>query len=109
MKTFVFDIDGTICTLTEGRYELAKPIINRINLINKLYEEKNIIILHTARGMGRYKNDPVKARSKFYEFTVKQLSQWGVKYHELFLGKPSGDIYVDDKGVNDENFFNTRN
>jgi hypothetical protein len=23
----------------------------------------------------------------------------------LILGKPSGDIYVDDKGINDENFF----
>jgi len=23
----------------------------------------------------------------------------------LFLGKPSGDIYVDDKGIKDEEFF----
>jgi hypothetical protein len=44
----------------------------------------------------------------FFDFTVKQLNSWGVKYHELHLGKPAGDIYVDDKGVKDEDFFNSR-
>ena len=28
-----------------------------------------------------------------------------LKNLELFLGKPSGDIYVDDKGANDIDFF----
>jgi site-specific DNA-adenine methylase len=26
-------------------------------------------------------------------------------YHELFLGKPSGDYYIDDKGINSDEFF----
>jgi len=30
---------------------------------------------------------------------------WGCKYHQLFLGKPSGDFYIDDKGINDTDFF----
>ena len=37
--------------------------------------------------------------------TTDQLNKWGVKYHALFLGKPAGDIYVDDKGIKDEDFF----
>jgi len=107
--TYVFDIDGTICTLTEGKYENAKPIMERIEIVNKLYDEGNTIIFQTARGMGRYKNSAFKARSEFYELTTKQLNNWGVKYNELFLGKPAGDIYIDDKGIKDEDFFNTRN
>ena len=27
------------------------------------------------------------------------------KYHQLILGKPSGDVYVDDKGIKDGDFF----
>ena len=76
--------------------------------INDLYEQGATIILNTARGMGRYKNNSEKAYESFYKLTVKQLNSWGVKYHQLFLGKPSGDIYIDDKGVNDEDFFDTR-
>ena len=41
---YCFDIDGTICTNTNGDYESAKPIENRINLINDLYEKENEII-----------------------------------------------------------------
>ena len=47
---YCFDIDGTICTNTNGDYESATPIENRINLINDLYEKENEIILFTARG-----------------------------------------------------------
>ena len=106
--TFVFDIDGTICTITNGDYSLAEPLRDRIEAINKLYLEGNTIIFHTARGMGRSNNSQIFANRKFKKFTQKQLDNWGVKYHKLFMGKPSGDIYVDDKGEKDENFFNTK-
>jgi hypothetical protein len=106
--TYVFDIDGTICTNTQGDYNTAQPYIERINTVNKLYDEGNVIVFLTARGMGRTKNCRETARALFYDITKKQLKEWGVKYHELYLGKPSGDIYIDDKGERDENFFNTR-
>jgi histidinol phosphatase-like enzyme len=102
---YVFDIDGTICTSTDGSYELAKPIKGRIDKINKLYDEENEIIFFTARGMGRTKNNIHLAYSYFYDLTMKQLREWGVKYHQLFLGKPAGDIYVDDKAARDKDFF----
>jgi predicted adenine nucleotide alpha hydrolase (AANH) superfamily ATPase len=41
--TYVFDIDGTICSLTEGDYENASPFVDRIKKINKLHEQGNEI------------------------------------------------------------------
>lgn len=107
--TYVFDIDGTICdSLCENKsqdYRDANPFLDRIKLINKLYDEGNTIYMLTARGMGRSKNNQIAAYSMFYEMTLEQLDEWGVKHHGLFLGKPAGDVYVDDKGQSDANFF----
>jgi D-beta-D-heptose 7-phosphate kinase/D-beta-D-heptose 1-phosphate adenosyltransferase len=108
-KTYVFDLDGTLCTNTYGDYNKAKPIKERINIVNDLYNKGNEIIILTARGMGRFKNSKALAMAEFYELTRNQLNEWGVKYNQLFLGKPAGDIYIDDKGEKDEDFFNTGN
>ncbi len=107
--TYVFDIDNTICRhdSTVSLYKDAEPIVERINFINRLYDDGNTIIFQTARGMGRFKNDGQKAIETFYEMTVNQLDEWGVRYHQLFLGKPAGDIYVDDKAMRDIDFFTT--
>ena len=108
INCYVFDIDGTICSNSFGDYENAKPYYNRIEHINKLYDSGSTIIFHTARGMGRTNNDPIESNKLFYDFTAKQLNQWGVKYHKLFLGKPSGDIYIDDKGCLDVEYFEAK-
>lgn len=102
---YVFDIDGTICSLTDGDYEDAVPFVERINIINLLFEQGHSITFYTARGMGRFKNDAISARNEFFDLTKRQLSEWGVKYHHLFMGKPAGDIYIDDKGCNDSMWF----
>ena len=102
---YVFDIDGTICTLSDGKYENSQPIHTRINEINNLYDKGHYIIFYTARGMGRYNNNLYLAHENFYDFTFNQLNNWGVKFHKLILGKPSGDIYIDDKGIKDVDFF----
>jgi len=105
MKTYVLDIDGTICTHTAGEYEKAEPLVKRIEKINNLYDEGSTIIFFTARGMGRAYNDSRVATKMFMDITLEQLKKWEVKYHKLLLGKPAGDIYVDDKGINDVDFF----
>lgn len=104
---YVIDIDGTVCNNTYGKYTEAKPIKNRIEKINKLYDEGHKIIFFTARGMNSLNGDTKKVYEKYFDFTIKQLQSWGVKYHELILGKPSADFYIDDKGVNDEDYFDT--
>tara|TARA_R110000824_G_scaffold76640_1_gene194066 strand:- start:7126 stop:7467 length:342 start_codon:yes stop_codon:yes gene_type:complete len=106
--TYVFDIDGTICTKDDwcdGDYEVSRPFPSRIAKINKLYDEGHTIIFLTARGMGRSKNSRAYAETAFYELTKQQLVDWGAKFHKLFLGKPAGDIYIDDRGMKDSDFF----
>ena len=96
MKTYVIDIDGTICSNTFGRYEDAEPYISRILYINKLFDRGHIIKLFTARGSG--------TGIDWTDLTKKQLSLWGLKYHQLTLGKPEGDIFIDDKAFNSESW-----
>lgn len=103
---YIVDIDGTICTtVSNGKYEESIPITSHIDKINKLYDEGNTIVYLTARGMGRYNDDADTARKMFYDLTTNQLDEWGCKYHKLVLGKPSGDFYIDDKGINSDEFF----
>ncbi len=102
--TYVFDIDGTLCTNTNGDYLKAQPLYDRIEVVNNLAKNNNIV-LYTARGMGRHKNNAQKANEEFYDLTKKQLQEWGVQYDHLFLGKPAGDYYIDDKGIKDAEFF----
>jgi len=108
-KVYVVDIDGTICIngdCSSCKYEGSTPIPERIEKINSLYDEGHTIKYFTARGMGRYNDDAEKARDKFYNLTKMQLDIWGCKYHQLTLGKPSADIYIDDKSITDHDFFN---
>lgn len=89
---FCVDLDGTLCTNTFGEYEKALPIESAIQKVNSLFESDNLIRIFTARGSG--------SGTDLKEFTIKQLSSWGVKYHELILGKPEADFYIDDRGIN---------
>ena len=99
-KTYAFDIDGVVCTTKDSDYSKSLPDKTAIKKINKLYSEGNIIIMFTARYMGRTKNNAKKAEKIGYEQTFQQLISWGLNFHELFMGKPSYDILIDDKAYN---------
>jgi histidinol phosphatase-like enzyme len=108
MKTYVVDIDGTICTQSPDQkpdYSDSEPIQERISVMNDLYDNGDTIIYFTARGMGRSSGNQIASNVIFYERTLNQLSEWGVKFHSLYLGKPAGDVYIDDKGINANDFF----
>jgi ribonucleotide monophosphatase NagD (HAD superfamily) len=89
---YCFDIDGTLCTNTEGDYESARPMAEAIARLNVLFDAKHKIILFTARGS----TTGIDWRAT----TERQMKEWGVRYHELHLGKPTADIYIDDKAIN---------
>ena len=97
-KSYVVDIDGTLCTETGGNYSYATPIDENVALINDLYDTGATIILHTARGMKRFNNDVAAVYASLYSVTAKQLGQWGVKYDKLIMGKPVG-TYVDEDAL----------
>ena len=101
---YVIDIDGTICNNTYGKYEEAVPFLDRIDKINKLHDEGHEIWYFTARGMSK-NPPPSKATIQWYSLTKKQLEEWGCKYDHLYMGKPSAEYYIDDKGISDSDFF----
>jgi len=47
---YCFDIDGTLCTNTEGDYANAQPFYEVIAEVNRLFAEGHRILLYTARG-----------------------------------------------------------
>jgi len=102
---YCFDIDGTLCytpnnELGKADYVNSKPIPYMIEQINRLFVEGHYIIIQTARGQSSGIN--------WTDFTKNQLDEWGIKYHELFpmFCKPTADIFIDDKGVNVEDWKN---
>ena len=99
MKAICFDLDGVLCNQTAGDYESAIPHAEAIQVVNKLYDEGHRIIVFTSRFMGRTNGNIIEAYKLGYEFTRQQLIGWGVKFHDLYLGKPIYDCVVDDRAV----------
>ncbi|MGE4299501.1 MAG: methyltransferase domain-containing protein [Desulfovibrionaceae bacterium] len=89
---YCFDIDGTLCTNTNGAYETAEPFPDMIARVTALYDAGHTIKLFTARG--------TVTGIDWRELTESQMRAWGLKYHELILGKPEADVFVDDKTIN---------
>lgn len=97
---YCFDIDGVICH-TEGLdYGSAVPNPPAIERINALYDEGHTIVLQTARGMGTLNGDVKRVYETWYDLTHEQMTRFGVRFHQLYLGKTHADVYVDDKGQN---------
>jgi len=96
-KVVYIDIDGTICRapIINGVpiYEDSEPIQEAIDNLNREYYDKGEIVVYwTARGTTTNRN--------WFKVTEKQLKSWGVKYHEIRMGKPFYDIFIDDKALN---------
>lgn len=89
--TYCFDIDGTLCDTPATDYAAAVPIIEAVAEVNRLYDRGDRILLFTARG--------TVTGIDWRPLTEEQLKSWGVRYHQLILGKPSADVYVDDRAV----------
>lgn len=91
----IIDLDGTICT-EEKMFSrsLAKPIPKAIESVNSLYEAGHTIIIYTSRIWIEY------------EMTTHWLNFNGVKYHQLVMGKPQGDVWIDDRAINFDTWDN---
>ena len=102
---YCFDLDGTICNTPikddKPAYLDSNPIPFMVEQVNQLFDEGHKIIIMTARGRGSGKN--------WTDWTTKQLDMWGVKYNELepMFHKPTADLFIDDKGINVEEWRKT--
>ena len=94
---YCFDIDGTLCNQVTDNYLMAEPIPGRIQRVNELYKMGHTIKIFTSRGS--------VSGIDWEQKTQSQLESWGLLFHELILGKPHADVYVDDKGVNPDDFI----
>ena len=104
--SFVFDIDDTICNNKNRDYENAEPIKQVIDKINYLYDNGAKITLYTSRGMVSCNGDLEKIIKKNKAILEKWLQKNKVEYDELIFGKPLGDMYIDDKAINVNDFIN---
>lgn len=104
--TYVFDMDGTICTQTEGggAYHRALPRQEVIDRINRLWLDGWEIVIHTARGMKTCNGNGQLAEQAFRPVTEIWLKENRVMYDRLIFGKPAADKYVDDKAENVRDF-----
>ena len=92
------DIDHTICeTDASLDYEAAIPWQESIDKVNQLYDDGHTIVYWTARGSG--------SGLDWREVTEKQFKKWGVKYHKLILKKPLYNVFIDDRNINTDDFF----
>ena len=73
------------------------PIQKELKKINTLYEEGHTIVYWTARG--------TVSQQKWFQITLQQLIDWKCKFHELKMGKPAYDLFIDDKNINSEMYF----
>lgn len=79
-KVILVDIDGTVCEDIKNEdshlYSTAKLYPDSLDIINKWYDNGNIITFFTAR------------EEKDREVTEKWLNSNGFKYHGLIMNKP---------------------
>jgi hypothetical protein len=106
---YVIDLDNTLCHTPETRtedgqfleyhYDECVPYQDRIAQVNQLYDAGHTIVIDTARG--------ASTGLDWLEFTARQLAEWGLRYHRLRVGlKAGGDLYIDDRAMRPEEFFN---
>lgn len=102
-KVYLIDIDGTICDDIKNEdshlYPSAKPYKNAKEILNKWYDEGNVITFFTAR------------ESKDRDVTEKWLNENGFKYNGLIMDKPrikEGQTYhwIDNKPVKATTYLN---
>lgn len=99
-KKFIrVDIDDTICVYDpsvpgDHIYKQKSPVSEKIESLNKLYDEGHCVVYWTSRGIDSGKD--------WTEFTRSQLKSWGVKSSGIVTGKKRFDIFFDDKAYNEK-------
>lgn len=101
---YCFDLDNTICHTDGNNYKTSIPDKGMIDRVNSLYNIGHTIIIYTARGMTTYKGNIHDVYNNLFNLTKDQIDNWGIKYHQLNMAKPSYDVFIDDKNLSIQEF-----
>lgn len=92
----IVDLDGTICS-EERQFSrsLAKPLRGAVESLQELVDRGHTVIIYSARTWAEY------------EMTVDWLNQHKVPFSQLVLGKPEGDVWIDDRAIGHQDWPET--
>lgn len=94
-KVYAIDLDDTLCKgQFRGEWE-PEPFLGRVEKVNNLYKQGNIILICTARN------------PQWYAVTLAWLIKYWVMFHWLNCQYKSWyDCLIDDKNIYSNDFFN---
>jgi hypothetical protein len=92
-----FDVDGLLA-VEEGEYDQRTVFEDTVTILKKLDSNGHRILIQTARYMKRLNGDSEEVYAYCYEELIQWLKKHGIPYREVYSGKCSADIYLDDKG-----------
>jgi capsule biosynthesis phosphatase len=100
-KRYCFDLDNTLLTypIIKDDYTTVQPIKRNIDILKKLKELGNIIIIYTARRMKTYNGNINMVFMDQGTIVFDTLKKFNIPYDELYFGKPYADYYIDDLAV----------
>jgi phosphoglycolate phosphatase-like HAD superfamily hydrolase len=88
-KTVVIDLDGTLCTeLSTFERSMALPKDGAEKLLRTLNNAGYTIIIYTARSWSEF------------AMTEAWLHKYGLYYDVLLMGKPTYNLWIDDRAIN---------
>lgn len=95
-KTIMIDLDGVLAT-EERTFErpLAAPLPGAVEAIRQLRAAGHTVVVYTARGWAEYR------------YTKQWLDDNGFEYDGLHMGKPIGDVWIDDRAIRHESWDDT--
>lgn len=105
-KSLVVDIDDTISFTTKRDWENAAPNKELIEKLNSLYVDGWEIHYVTARGYLSFEKDRKKAEEHYKPIIERWLKKHNVMYTSLSFEKILASYYIDDKGINPDDFLN---
>eukprot|EP00471_Norrisiella_sphaerica_P003830 CAMPEP_0184479924 /NCGR_PEP_ID=MMETSP0113_2-20130426/1450_1 /TAXON_ID=91329 /ORGANISM="Norrisiella sphaerica, Strain BC52" /LENGTH=585 /DNA_ID=CAMNT_0026858095 /DNA_START=15 /DNA_END=1773 /DNA_ORIENTATION=+ len=104
-RRFCIDIESlfSVPKSTENKgadYASCKPDSRMVEFTKARKAEGHYIIIQSARGVRDEEGNSYAASAKVAEISLRQLRECGIKFDEIWFGKPDADFFIDDKGIN---------
>ncbi len=95
-----FDVDGVLADNRDESIPYAErlPYPGVAERLKAMVDAGLVVIIQTARYMRKCDGDQDAAHAAGYRELETWLAKWSIPYHELYFGKASSDLFVDDRG-----------